>query len=846
MNSIKMPNFSIRATLLSVISMLAIATMLIGSFSYYWLNLTNRSIEQLHQNTLNNIFHSINIIRHSSELLVSVPHLLNFKSNYLIEKEGKSLLDIISQIEIANNLDASTKETELGGAGKKVNKSLAEMQTSVKTLIATAQKLTDINDQLNIIGYKLRNLEISLPKIETIQSDQNERVKRQTLQSLFNILYAANQAESLLNLGEYRRKYLSLSKTIKSDLVTDIDELLHQPDGLFSIRYNQLVTNLEAKKNLLEIKNISSKLNNLIANYISTSKSNLTALRKKTSEFISYAQIIVITIVIASFILAVIVAYYISNYIAKNINSISTAMINLAKGENNIPVLENKNNQDEIGKLIQAYEIFSSNALRLKRLNTQMRQKTALFEGMFNNITDGIAITDANYNITNWNAILNNVVQYNSGKISAGDNINEVILNSGFGCDFNSTSLESDDNKYFVLKNDGGNTLEIRSSKLPNNNCIWLFTDVTERKQIEERLFQFQRLESLGQLTGEVAHDFNNILTTIETNLHLIETSEKNSKNLAPITDRISSAIEIGTTLTHRLLAFARKQHLVPESIELVDLIRSVKELIQFSLSDKVDLKLNLPENEIWVNIDPGQMENALLNLCLNADHAIVDTGVVTITVQQFDPQTALISVSDTGGGMEQKVLNQAFEPFFTTKAEHEGSGLGLSMVFGFINQSGGQINLVSELDKGTEVSLFLPIYDKFDASPVNFSKFNTNHSILYVEDDKQLLYSNTESLRSTGHIVKAVNNFIDAKAIIEAENDYDILFTDVHLEQDANGWNLAKLFLEKYPNRAVIVSSGNVREVNNIYLNQYKNMSFLPKPYTPQQLFEKLNDNIN
>ncbi|MCJ8323364.1 MAG: response regulator [Rhizobiales bacterium] len=745
----------------------------------------------------------------------------------------------MSQIEIAKNINGNVEDTELSIAGQKVNQSLAKMQTSVKKLIATAQKLTDINDQLNLIGFKLRNLEISLPKINSVDLDQNEKIKRQTLQSLFNILYAANQAESLLNLGEYRRKYLALSKTITSDHVDKIDSLLQPPVGLFNIRYNQLVTNLEAKKNLIEIKNTSSKLNNLIANYIAVSESSITALRKKTSEFIVFAQIIVVAIVIACSILALIVAYYISNYIAKNINTISTAMINLAKGENDIPVLENKNTQDEIGKLIQAYQIFSANALRLKRLNTQMRQKTALFEGMFNNITDGIAITDANYNITNWNAILNNVVQYNLGKIQAGDNINEVILNSGFGQDFNSNSTKNGKNKYIVLKNEGGNTLEIRSSKLPNNNCIWLFTDVTERKQIEDRLFQFQRLESLGLLTGEVAHDFNNILTTIETNLHLIETSEIANKNIVKITDRISSAIEIGATLTHRLLAFARKQHLVPESIELVGLIRSIEELIQFSLSDKVSLQLNLPDDEIWVNIDPGQMENALLNICLNANHAIVNSGVINITVQHIEQKTALINISDTGKGMDQKVLNRVFEPFFTTKSEQEGSGLGLSMVFGFINQSGGQINIVSELDKGTEVSLSIPSFDESSDSPVKIIDFNANHSILFVEDDKLLLYANTKSLRSAGLNVKAVNNFIDAKAIIEAENEYDILFTDVHLEQDKNGWDLAKIFLEQNPNRTVIVSSGNEREANNIYLDQYKNMIFLPKPYSRQQLFK-------
>lgn len=230
---------------------------------------------------------------------------------------------------------------------------------------------------------------------------------------------------------------------------------------------------------------------------------------------------------------------------------------------------------------------------------------------------------------------------------------------------------------------------------------------------MEETLKRFQRLESLGQLTGEVAHDFNNILCAITANLPSLERTAKQDASSAQALLNTREALEIGGALTQRLLAFARKQILRPEIVELNQLVRSASELIAISLGNDIKLDVALSPQPLHAQIDPGQLESALLNLCLNGAQAIKRTGTVSIQVYSEMPDYVCVQVKDDGSGMEPEVLERALEPFFSTKRETRGSGLGLSIVYGFIKQSAGDLQIASIPGVGTTVTMKLRCWSR-------------------------------------------------------------------------------------------------------------------------------------
>ena len=252
---------------------------------------------------------------------------------------------------------------------------------------------------------------------------------------------------------------------------------------------------------------------------------------------------------------------------------------------------------------------------------------------------------------------------------------------------------------------------------------LGVFEDITERLQLEERLRQSQKMEAAGQLIGGVAHDFNNLLAVIIGNLAHLQEDSAASKNIQGLAASALAAAERGAGLTHRLLAFARKQPLASEPVDLNALVEGMEDLLRRSLGSRLDIRTALDASHGICKIDAGQMENAILNLAINSRDAMGPGGKLTIgtsnleleTILQFDEEIVLpgpyvvLSVTDTGGGMSPDVKKKALDPFFTTKGVGQGSGLGLSMVYGFIRQSGGYLRLESELGQGTTITIMLP-----------------------------------------------------------------------------------------------------------------------------------------
>ena len=388
-------------------------------------------------------------------------------------------------------------------------------------------------------------------------------------------------------------------------------------------------------------------------------------------------------------------------------------------------------------------------------------------------------------------------------------------------------------------------------------------TDITERLALEEQLQQSQRLEAVGQLTGGVAHDFNNLLTVILGNSELLEEQLEHTPLLRDSARLIRGAAERAAELTRRLLAFARRQPLAPEIVDVNELINGLTPLLRPTLHEHLDFSI-VPCASPWpAFIDPGQLESAILNLCINARDAVPGNGCIVLETANvtLDGDYARrasevvpgdyvqVVVSDTGEGIPAAALKKVFEPFFTTKPKGKGTGLGLSMVYGFVKQSRGHIKIYSEPGEGTTVKLYLPRADRDDersippASPVRFS--HRAETVLLVEDDSAVRDQAASQLRNLGYRVISAVNGKAALAILQ-EQDVDLLFADVIMPGGPNGPELARLARQRLPSLPVLYTSG---YTENAIVHQGRldaGVHLLEKPYHRADLARKVRDALD
>lgn len=347
--------------------------------------------------------------------------------------------------------------------------------------------------------------------------------------------------------------------------------------------------------------------------------------------------------------------------------------------------------------------------------------------------------------------------------------------------------------------------------------------DVTQQRRLEEQLRQAQRLEAVGQLTGGIAHDFNNLLAVIQGNVEFLEDEIGTDNKLL---QSISRASRRGAELTQRLLAFSRKQQLQPTALDIFELVEGLHQLLDRTLGENIKVRVSA-DGALWpAMVDPGQLENVILNLAINSRDAMPDGGTLTIecrnqVIENEDAalhtdatpgEYAVLSVRDTGTGMPDEVRARAFEPFFTTKEVGKGSGLGLSMVYGFVRQSGGHITIDSEAGVGTTVTLYLPKADsmgKQQNTPVpRDSAAGRGEHILVVEDDADVRSLVTQTLTGIGYRVTDVSAAEEGLSLIPGES-FDLILSDVVLPGQMTGLELVDAAQALNPNIAALLMSG-------------------------------------
>ncbi len=427
-------------------------------------------------------------------------------------------------------------------------------------------------------------------------------------------------------------------------------------------------------------------------------------------------------------------------------------------------------------------------------------------------------------------------------------------------------------NYEFPLYTSEGKRLEVLLNATSRKNVegaivgvIGVGQNITELREKEGALNQMQKLEAVGQLTGGIAHDFNNLLSVIGGNLRFLrEDIGTVSTEISELLEDAMSAADNATELTQQLLTFSKNKVLNPKVINANLIIEKFSRFISRTLGGKVELVVELAKRDLFLKVDPSQLDNALLNLCINSRDAMPAGGRITISVSQYikgefptskllnigDEKLVKISVKDTGEGIKADDLERVFEPFFTTKEVGKGSGLGLSMVYGFVKQSNGECFVESDYGRSTTVSILLEeVPELIRQNPQKMSSDNLpgeTKIILVVEDEPRVRRLTLRDLKKLGYATIEAENADVARATLESGVSVDLVFTDVLMPGKMDGHMLALWVQENFPEVKVVLTSGYNKGKDEVFGNSVEYFPMVRKPYEVRTLAKIIRDELS
>lgn len=504
----------------------------------------------------------------------------------------------------------------------------------------------------------------------------------------------------------------------------------------------------------------------------------------------------------------------------------------------------------------------ATNIDKLVQIKSKQQSMSRLMNKTFESITDIFFTVDLNWKFTYLNTraaeVFGAVVPHLLGKdfLQIGKAVFGERLLEKLACIEVEGTLDT-----FEEKIESNETyFRCSAYALDGEGFIFYLQDVTQHQLLEIQLAKAQQSETIGLLTGGIAHDFNNLLTIIMGNAEVMRQKLDPESNLAERTRSIQSAAGRGAKLVKELLAYARNQPLQPEIVDIKELIQGFTNLLRKSLTMVINLKLHHAEDLWYAEVDPFQLENAILNLCMNSMQAMKDGGDILIEtnnltigpdraecLQEFSPgDYVTISVSDTGSGIAKDRLEKIFEPFYTTK--DAGTGLGLSMVYGFAKQSGGHVTAYSEEGRGTTIRVYLPRAEKGKLptvahQPKLLAVGKAEGTILLVDDESLVREYAMSVLEHAGYKVIAAEDGQQALNLLAArEMNFDLLLTDIIMPGGIDGAQLKEKALELYPDIKVLVASGYSAGILNFDLEESNPaVDYIMKPYQRDALLSKV-----
>ncbi|MCW8933567.1 MAG: response regulator [Gammaproteobacteria bacterium] len=664
------------------------------------------------------------------------------------------------------------------------------------------------------------------------------------------------------NLVDYTFKVANKNEIISIEPVYENSTII----GYISIRVDLisiLVKTIHFQYISPETLSINSKNENLISTldnsdffYKLHESKNLEILEKQISDTLIELVIFILFPIIILFIIIIFL-------IVRPIEEVALYIDKLRESAN-----YNNKKQPSQTRVKEIEKIYKS----LKDYHRDLSENEEYLSLTLNSIGDAVITTDDMYRIVHMNPVAASLTGWSFNE-AKNKNINEILefvsvntrepIINIFAEVIEHRKVIHIDNDTLLISKDK-DEYHISDSAAPIldgegniRGLVIVFNDITEQKTKEEQLQQSQKMDALGNLTGGIAHDYNNMLGIILGYADLLNDSTKTDLRSHKYVKEIIKAGERSRKLTSKLLTFSRKGSHESSVTDINELIMSEKDMLEKLLTVRINLTLEL-EKDLWpVYLDNNQLQDSILNICINAMHAMPNGGKLTIKTHNihFDSieSTQLklnrgdyvqLSIADTGTGMSNEICRKIFEPFFSTKGD-KGTGLGLSQVYGYINQSGGAVHVYSEPDVGTKISLYIPRHIQNDAAHLDIEaepsikKLQGNETILVVDDELSLLELTCQILSSYGYNTMQANTAKKALKILE-DKQIDLLITDI-IMPEMDGYELSKLALEKHPDLKIQLISGFNIEPDESIINTNLYKQQLSKPYSKHELLSKI-----
>lgn len=854
---------TVKAKLLIAFGVILALNIAVGVLAFRGFSQTQAALDQLSDESLTDIVAAMTLAHESSALAALAPFVSSVSVMNELENESARLA---AQVEafaaFVQDLPQSPAFLD-DNRRDRVERLAGSLSTSLVDLVSTTKQSLDIRADLAERRYGLDARERLILALEQQVGDTHALADsvRLALELVFVGMTSDNDFTLSRAEADFTAQLSRLSAQLESHGAAgrSVARLLEQQASSFNLHRRDGQTQQRVRYLLATIHRLSTQLSEEVATIVETTSSAVAQRSAVADLELSRSKEIITLLGTLAVLAAAFATFYVMTDMARHLEGVTRAMVRLAGGDRSSTV-PGLNRQDELGSLARAFDVFKEASFERESLAQQVAENSRMVDAMFSNMNDGISVFDAAGRLAKWNPQFLTALALSSDEIAAGKSFEEVAQHitcvGGRAMSLDGTPMGSEDMlgdrqtmpAQFEIHFDEGRIIEVRSRPMPSGGFVTTYADQTDRRGLDRQLREAQRMEGVGQLTGGIAHDFNNLLAAISGNLQLLHQELYSDEALSSRLIRAMDATERASAVTQRLLAFARQQTLQPRMTDVNGLVTNLLDLVEYSLGAGIEVATEFDPALKQTMIDPVQLESAILNLVFNSRDAMPEGGKISIRTwseTSCGDEQVRISVTDTGQGMPPEVLSRIYEPFFTTKEKGRGTGLGLSMVYGFIKQSGGEIAINSTPERGTQVVISLPlrVEQNLVAQAGDISRTaarGQGERILLVEDDPIMQDTAADMIENLGYVVMRAGSAKAAMALIEAE-PFALVFTDILLPDGMTGLDVANFANRARPDMPVLFTSGYAHEGPNKRMILPPDVILVEKPYAIATLAQAL-----
>ncbi|KWZ39950.1 hybrid sensor histidine kinase/response regulator [Burkholderia savannae] len=848
-------SWSVRAKLIATFLLLFGITLAVVAVGVLAMRANQNALDEYEANVVPEIARALELSDKVAQLSAIAPSMMLADSSNLLRSDTELLRGLLGDIRrLSPGSGDQRSAAAKTGERLAVIDDLGAIDQDLAQLLVVADQQRQLKEELSALRAATDRVGDSITHKKNVVA-QRAPTLLQVWARTAGALQAADAAE--LGSAESDNEALWLRVRARAEDVREptLADALHRLDGgtrsVFAVRREFLASEAQTGYLVTLLRGHSDHLSGKSARYVERLRLIARERSDKVRKVAVSSQSGLLLLAFAGVAVALVGVAYASR-ILHQLQAMTRVMARLAKGitSDRVP---STHRPDEIGELARAFEVFRTNLLEKERLSHGLDAQRRLQESVLNSMNDGVSVHDPHGSLIAWNPTFATLLGIDAAALSVGLPLATLRRAIDQPARWHQVSRDTATHTTDGARIAASAELHIRDQRilefhcqpLPDGGWVAVCRDLTSRRAVEAELRQAQKMDVLGQLTGGVAHDFNNFLVAILGNIELLLPQLDGQQHAQAMAERVRRAAERASRLTRRLLAFARRQPLQAERVSVRAMLAEMLDLVEYSAGQRVTVVLEPVAEPMWVHVDRGQLENAVFNLTLNSAAAMPDGGTLTLSARREDAPTGLnvphaivLRVTDTGCGIASMLLDKVIEPFFTTKAAGEGSGLGLSSVYGFTRQSGGDLRIHSEVGQGTRVELRLPesappeLRAQRAATLAAPTVARSGVRVLVVDDDPDVRDTALSQFAALGAQADAVATGDAALDWLAAHGPVTLVLSDISLGAGGSGVAFAARLAERWPQQRVALTSGLPAEIHQTHPDWRANLPFVPKPF--------------